>query len=58
MSVRMLHEPGPGLGFVDVVVSFAAGSESDPAGLEGLAHLSLRLARAGAEGMTRAEVDA
>jgi len=58
MTARLLHEPGPGLGFVDVVAAFTPGSETDPAGLEGVAQLTMRLVRAGPKGRTRAEVDA
>ncbi|MBN1771485.1 MAG: insulinase family protein [Deltaproteobacteria bacterium] len=58
MSVRLFHEPGPGLGFVDLVLAFDAGAESDPDGCEGLTQLTMRLMRCGTAGRTRAEVDA
>ncbi len=58
MTARLFHEPGIGLGFVDIVVAFSIGSEADPPGREGLAHLALRVLRAGAAEMTRAQVDA
>ena len=58
MSVRFFYEPGPGLGFVDLVLAFDAGAVSDPDGREGLTLLTLRLMRCGTVGRTRAEVDA
>lgn len=58
MDVRWFHEPGPGLGFVDLVLAFDAGAASDPEGREGLTLLTLRLMRCGTARQTRAELDA
>ncbi len=58
MSVRLFHEPGPGLGFVDLVLAFDAGAASDPDEREGLTQLTMRLMRCGTARQTRAELDA
>jgi zinc protease len=58
MSIRFLHEPAPGLGFVDIVVSFDVGAEADPPGQEGLTQLTMRLMRCGTTERTRPQVDA
>jgi zinc protease len=58
MSGRFFFEPGPGLGFIDVVLSFDLGAETDPPDREGCALLAARTIRCGTTGRTRAQVDA
>ncbi|MBI5490707.1 MAG: insulinase family protein [Deltaproteobacteria bacterium] len=58
MTIRFLHEPAAGLGFVDIIVSFDIGAEIDPTGREGLAQLTMRLMRCGTARWTRPQVDA
>lgn len=50
-------EPSPALPLVSVVIAFRSGSAHDPSGLEGLARLTGRMLRRGAEGWTSAAIE-
>ena len=50
-------EPSPALPLVSVVVAFRSGSAHDPVGLEGLARLTGRMLRRGAQGWTSETIE-
>jgi zinc protease len=57
VSARIFVEPSAALPLVTMTVTFCAGSVADPAGKEGLARVSARMLRRGAEGLTNEQIE-
>jgi zinc protease len=54
---RVFVEPSTALPIVSVVLAFASGSSHDPPGKEGLARITARMLRRGAEGMSSQTIE-